>query len=230
MKSYLKNIIVLASLAVMATSANADSLTLSTNNSYSVLPGGAFIAKINNGPISNADYSGVAKIGSDSFLTFCIEYNEHFSSPGTYNYALNTGAVNGGVSGQTSPNFDPISNGTAFLYSKFAQGSLAGVAGFTYGKTSTGYGYLQNAIWFLEGEITTGNALSSYVINNVANYNAASNGAAGVFALNLTDAAGGVHQDQLYYRNVPDQGATVALLGLGLLCMVGLRRRFVSAK
>jgi len=220
----------LATLAAMAASAQADTLTLVQDTSnYSVGVGGAFIATPNSGPISNADYSGPAKLASGGFLTYCIEDNEFFYSGGTYNYALSNGAVNGGLNGQTAPNYDGVSNATAYLYSQFAQGILAGFGGFNY--NLTGYGDLQQAIWFLEGEGGTNNALvAAAVAHEGANWNSDNNGAYGVLALNLTDTNGGPAQDQLYYHNVPDQGMTVALLGLSLLGLAGFRRKFFGAK
>lgn len=230
MKSSLKTFALFAALAGLVTSARADSLKLfQDTTNYSVGIGGAFVAQVVNGPISNADYSGAAKIGSSSFLTFCIEHNEYFN-PGssyTYNYVLNNGAVNGGVGGQTAPNYDGISNATAFLYSQFAQGLLTGAAGFAYNTGATGYGFLQNAIWNLEGEGIAENALATWAKNQVgANWNADSNGSYGVQALNLTYSTGGRAQDQLYYHNVPEQGLTVALLGLALAGLAGFRRVF----
>jgi len=238
MKISLKTSALLAALAAFAISARADSLTLSQDTAnYSVGNGGAFIAAPLNGPISNADYSGAAKIAGGGFLTFCIEYNEEFSpsniSGYSYNYALNYGSVNGGQGGQpaATPQYDGISNATAFLYSQFAQGTLTGLAGFDY--NLAGYGALQQAIWYLEGEAPygTNNSLAQAAIaHEGANWNSDNNGAYGVQAINLTYQNGANAQDQLYYHNVPDQGVTVALLGLSLLGLVGFRRKFFGAK
>jgi hypothetical protein len=230
MKLSLKSFALLATLAGSVTLAQADTLTLSQNSNYSVGIGGAFIATPTSGWIDNSLYSGAAKIAGGGFLTYCIEYSEHFAPGGTYNYMVNGGAVNGGVSGQTSLNYDGVSNGTAFLYSQFAQGNLAGIAGFAYDTSATGYGFLQNAIWHLEGEIASSNALADYAKANVANWNADSNGSYGVSALNLTYLGGARAQDQLYYHKIPDQGLTVALLGLALVGVAGFRRKFFSAK
>lgn len=230
MKTSLKSFAAFAILAVAVSSAQANQITLSQSSSYSVGLGGAFVAKVVNGSINNSDYSGAAKIGTTSFATFCIEYSEHFAPGGTYNYVVNFGSVNGGVSGQSpsNPYYDGVSNGTAFLYSQFAQGSLAGVAGFAYDKSATGYGFLQDAIWNLEGEITTSNALANWVKTNITNWNSDSNGSYGVYALNLTYTDGSRAQDQLYYHKVPEQGMTVAFLGLALLGIVGVRRLIIS--
>jgi len=228
MNTSLKSLALLATLALSVASARADSLTLSENDSYSVGLGGAFIATPVSGSISNASYGGPAQIAGGGFLTFCIEYNENFVPGGVYNYVLNNGAVNGGVSGQTAPNYDGVSKGTAFIYSQFAQGLLGGVAGFTYDTSATGYGFLQDAIWNLEGEIATSNALANWVKANVVNWNSDDNGYFGVQALNLTSQFGFNAQDQLYYHSVPEQGLTVALVGFALLGLAGFRRKFGS--
>ncbi len=224
MKSSFKLLSLVGVLASLALGVRADQIRLWSDKKYSVGNGGAYVAQIVDGPIDNGSYKGAAKIGTTGFLTFCLEYNEYFTSGYKYNYTVNTGSVNGGVSGQTKPNYDGISNGTAFLYSQFAQGLLTGIAGFTYSTSSTGYGYLQNAIWNLEGEIKAENNLAKWVKSNVPNWNADSNGSSGVYALNLT--WGNRAQDQLYFKKVPEQGLTIALLGLALLGLASFRRFF----
>ncbi|MFT3868835.1 MAG: hypothetical protein QM715_10285 [Nibricoccus sp.] len=227
MKTSLKALALVAALSSAISIVHADSLTLTSDPNYSneVSGGGAYIAKILSGPANNWDYSGPAKIGTDSFLTFCIEKNEGFNSTSTYNYTLINGAMNGGLGGQTSLNYDGVSNATAFLYSVFAQGNLGGVLGFTYDNTATGYSYLQTAIWHLEGELDTGNALSDWVKSYLgADWAADNNGAFGVLALHLTDERQGLVQDQLYFHRVPDQGWTVAFIGLVLLGVASFRK------
>ncbi len=217
--------LVTATLA-LASGAFADTLKLSQDTTnYSVGNGGAFIASDFTGSISTASYSSLA-LGDGGFLTYCIEYNEHFVPGGTYNYELSFGAKNGGVSGQAAgTNYDGISNATAWLYSEFAKGSLSSdVALFTYSHANLGD--LQQAIWFLEGEGGTNNYLAAAaMIHEGANWNADNNGAYGVQALNLTYLNGGNAQDQLYY-SVPDSSATIALLGLSLVGLASFRRKF----
>lgn len=227
MKNTLKALALVAALTGAISVARADSLTLTDNPAYS----GSYVAKILSGPANNSDYVGAAKIGSDSFLTFCIEKNEGFNSGSAYNYTLINGAMNGGVSGQTSLNYDGVSNATAFLYSIFAEGNLGGVLGFTYDNSATGYGFLQTAVWHLEGELDTGNALSDWVKSYLgATWAADNNGAYGVLALHLTDDRGDLVQDQLHYHKVPDQGLTVAFIGLVLIGVAGLHRKFSVSK
>ena len=167
----------------------------------------------------SAAASGVGVAGS--FQSFCIEYQEHIDGHGVYNAVQNTDAVWGGV----NLGSDPISLGTGWLYSQFALGTLSG---YNYGAgRSVSADQLQNAIWMLEGEATF-NSLNPYVqlvLNQVqfgGSWTAAiadGGNTYGVFALNLTDDAGGRHQDQLYYvakRTVPDGGLTIILLGIAM--------------
>ena len=59
-----------------------------------------------------------------TFQTFCVEDSEYFSPGSTYNVQLNTAAVYG-MPGATSGS-EPVTLGTAWLYSQFANGSLSG--------------------------------------------------------------------------------------------------------
>jgi hypothetical protein len=97
--------------------------------------------------------------GLGNFVTFCVEYTEHISLGATYSYVINSGAVKGGYStvpGGTST-FDPISVGTAWLYSNYRAG--------LYTRNDATMNNLQAAIWYLEGESNlvpdgSGNSLS----------------------------------------------------------------------
>ena len=81
---------------------------------------------------------------------------------------------------------------------------------------TTQAGLLQNAIWYLEGEV--GNQASNPYFTMLAgvgitNPFANANGAYGVRALNLTDSSGNIAQDQLVKVNAPVP-PTVWLLGV----------------
>jgi hypothetical protein len=171
-----------------------------------------------------AGYSAATKNQSNppSIQTFCLEYGETFSYGTIYNYSLNTAALNGGV----GPAGDEISIGTAWLYNAFSKGTLEGY--FTGGDRTTQAGLLQNAIWYLEGEIGD-QALNPYFTmlagEGITDPFANANGAYGVRALNLTDSSGNRAQDQLVKVNTPVP-PTIWLLGSGLVGLVGLRRRF----
>ena len=126
---------------------------------------------------------------------------------------------------------DPISIGTAWLYSQFAAGTLSGY-NYAYGagrQSSTSAGALQQAIWWLEGE--TGGVQNGFVttaetalsLNDTTIKNNA-NGAYGVEVLNL--GAAGTVQDQLVI--VPEPTTVLAgallLLPLGASTLRILRR------
>ena len=66
--------------------------------------------QVGNGGEFTLTASGSLKL---TFQTFCIEQGEYLSSNATYNYVINSVAVQGGVGG---PDPDPISKGTAYLY------------------------------------------------------------------------------------------------------------------
>jgi hypothetical protein len=172
---------------------------------------------------------------ASSFQTFCIEYNEHFNWNGSYQYGVSGGAIRGGTTST-----DLISVGTAWLYSQFAEGTLANYFGVNRNANA---GALQNAIWYLEGEISTISAGNIYYNAAVAQFgsfaalsaDASGNTAAyyGVYALNMGDPNANPpypNQDQLIYlkgghTDVPDGGLTLALLGSGLAALSLLRRK-----
>ena len=177
--------------------------------------------------------------GITSFQTFCIEKTEFIQAYNTiYDAKLNTRALYG----SEGPTGDPISKGTGWLYSQFAQGVLSGYAySGTEAAREASAGLLQKAIWWLEGEEVF-NAGNIYMAAVVANFggsqaNAQADGGAiyGVSALNLwlpgTDPtiAANRGQDQLFYKPVPDGGTTVALLGMALCGMAIASRRFRRA-
>ena len=182
-------------------------ITLSTGPNS--VGGGEFVA---------TGLGGLSSLGT--FSSFCLEHNEYFNPGGTYNATVNDRTISGGVATSGAPGSDPLSMGTAWLYSNFRAGTLAG---YNSGLTATA-GQLQNAIWWLEGEITTSQAANPFILqipNNLGwrDYNSAvdANGAWGVVALNLTYPNGGRAQDQLALVPTPVPEPTTMIAGVLLL-------------
>ncbi|HRE81897.1 MAG TPA: VPDSG-CTERM sorting domain-containing protein [Opitutaceae bacterium] len=240
-KKLSKTLALLAATAAFASSGWAATITLSLNegSNGNGLGGGSYTAS--GSGLSTAGYAAISHPGSaaaGTFQTFCLEYSEHFTPGTVYNYSIGNAATLGGVSGATN-GADPISLGTAWLYSQFAAGSLAGYdygAGRKASNTS-----LQLAIWFLENETSGISGYSSYgtpgqnvfldaafaKFGSASSARADANGAYGVQVLNLTK--GQTHaQSQLYASapiRVPDTGATVVLFGLTLAGLLGIKRK-----
>lgn len=187
--------------------------------------------------------------GSAQFETFCVERNESITLPGNYSFTVSTGAINGGVGGQASTNFDPVSAQTAYLYREFRAGTLwvdrngnsvqdatdlynyTGTTGTGYANRTTWANALQDAIWHLEGEISAPGAtsLAGRLVTAAQNWVTANgDNLRGVRIMNLTQN-GVLRQSQLALVPLP----TSAYAGLGLLAGLGLvgvlRRRNRSA-
>lgn len=180
--------------------------------------------------------SGVA-ISGGIFQTFCLEAGVGISINTTYNYTVGTGATNGGVSGQTTTNFDPLDARTAYLYTQFWNGTLSNYNYTTGSGRTASATSLQLAIWQIEGELV--NALQTAYNGDTqaqawvsqANTAVASGGSwfnqgiGNVRVLNLTDSSGNDIQSLLVLVPLPP----ALLSGLGLLAGLGgvgvLRRR-----
>lgn len=262
LSSLRRAVLTAAFLTAFAPTAFADKITVSGHTDYRSGPGGEFNIRAAdaagtvflNSILGNYFFAGANNIAGTAdgtkmyananantlvgFQTFCLEYSESISLNTTYNYTVSTAAYAGGGGASGSPLNDPISIGTAYLYSLFATGGLAPF-GYDYANGSNNgtrreasAAQLQNAFWYLENErslaeIGGSNAFVTLAINQfggtLAGARADNNNAYGVRVLNLTTNLGGLKQSQLVY--VPDGGATLVLLGLGLSGLALLRRK-----
>lgn len=176
-------------------------------------------------------------VSGDSFLTFCLERTEYVSLNTPYYVQIDTAARNGGYGGQTSPGVDPISAGTAWLYTQFRNGSLddGGFSGFQYGTSAT-HDALQLAFWKLEGELNStwlntylNNPLAQSLVQGASTSNWNSIGDVRVMNLYSGYSNGvfsGAKQSQLYLAPVPEPETYAMLMaGLGLMGVVARRRK-----
>ncbi len=207
-------VFVCALSAGLVPAAMAGSIRLD-QSSYSSGVGGEFKATQLTGYVG--ELGGTGSLSAGSFETFCLEYGEHFRPGDTYNVSLNTAAVFGGTDGGA----DPIDARTAFLYTRFRQGTLAGFDYSDAGRQASS-GQLQNAIWYLEEE--AGGVNNAFVA--LANAAVAvggewyGQGIGNVRVMNLSNAEFEHAQDQLTLIPLPS-AAGLAGLGLG----AGLIRR-----
>jgi hypothetical protein len=173
--------------------------------------------------VDNSYVEGLTKnvVGiTNSFQTFCLEHSEYIYPNTTFDVAFSDRAKDGGPGAPAGG--DPISIGTAWLYSQFAMGTLSGYA-YNKADGGTSAAKLQNAIWWLESEGGIGYSATNPFMKAVKDTFGESGskadaapGAYGVGVLNMYSSEGGLRQDQLVM--VPEPST---LLSLGF-CLVGV--------
>ncbi len=191
----------------------------------------------NQGPFAGSVVSGPGAGGS--FLSFCLEKHEAFT-PGSNLYVKSvTGATTNAAWGHYGASTsDPLSNATAWLFTQFSTNTLANFSHTSSSKANS----LQNAIWYLENEISwytvnadlQAKAWVALAQTATSGPNAWSN-SGNVQVLNLFKNANYTEhaQDQLYYyvtSPVPEAETYAMLLaGLGVMGAI-VRRRKAAAK
>ncbi len=230
-------VIAFASISLFLPKVSANTLILDYGVHHSGL-GGEFNAYSTTLNPASMGYgaSAIANTGHGvGFETFCVEYNEHFNPGSTYTYAISDAALLGGSGGPS----DPLSRGTAWLYSNFARNtSFDGLTSYLY--TNADAGLLQNAMWWLEGEAGLSyDPSNKFEVAVVTRFGTAAHAMAdnvhrgfGVGVLNLwiNPNLTGYVQDQLILVPVPDSGTTVALLTLGLGGLFLFHRKFIHQR
>ena len=130
-------------------------------SNYSFSDGGEFraVPDANLLNFANPTLAGYVPATADSttvnpyFQTFCVEKSEYFTPGNAYNVSLSYNIKYD--AGLFLPNGEPLTMGTAWLYSQFAAGSLIGSGPFPYayaygGSRTATAGDLQEAIWYLQ--------------------------------------------------------------------------------
>src|SRR5664280_1013384 len=225
----------LAAVALMGVASSAfaiDSVTLNVGpyGNAGGYGGGEFTA-VGSG-LSTSSYATTTSSGG-SFETFCMAYTEEFVPGTSYTYFLSNNTFS---NTPPYPASDTLTQGTAYLYSQFAAGTLSGY--FTSADRAASAQELQEAIWYLQetsgvpsGLIPPlsntflvdvkgafGGSLISAMLDAAPGYD-------GVYIMVLNGRSGygttPFAQPQLYY-NVPDNGTTGLLVAGALVALLGL--------
>ena len=190
------------------------------------------------GPNGGGEFTWVADtdnndiFGGDDYTwkSFCIEKNENISlSDPPYEVKGISGyAMAGGNGGQDAlingTNADSLSNETAWLFWNFSMGTL-GTDSYAYTSTNAQEGYLQNIIWYLEGEID----FSTLDQTNKNFYNAwnsdyLASGWTNQGQVQVVNLGIGIQDQLIVGTPVPEPG-TMFLLGFGLIGIAGIGRK-----
>ncbi|MES2950357.1 MAG: PEP-CTERM sorting domain-containing protein [Pseudomonadota bacterium] len=197
--------------------------------------GGAFVGSVVSGASGNSN---------NTFESFCLEYNENinlgsttYQVGGVTSHTVNRpgayGIYNGNEAGHTSTQ-DPISAGTAWLFTQFFTSHLSNTAVWGNGNQATKNTAVQQAIWSMEGETNFGSmsslATSYKNMANAAVNSGTWNGIGNVRVLNLysKDNHGQYTvnaQDQLYMVTSVPEPETYAMMLAGLVLVGAITRR-----
>lgn len=154
-----KEALIILAIISIAVTANAQfKVDVIRQPGYYYGSGGEFTLTSVGAPIPGAD---------QTWQSFCLELNEPISTPGTYYLSISDVAVNGGYSGG---NPDPLSPEAAYLYNEFLDGTLSNYdyAPGYFDRVQSAKS-LQQAIWYLEGEILVPTTAQAWAWINEAN-------------------------------------------------------------
>ena len=197
---------------LVASSASAGMIPVESGDTIKLF-GDTGLPRYDGGGAFRADNLKTAE--PNDLITFCLERDEYISFDTPYRAELGTVALMGG---QNTDAGDPLDSKTAYLFSNFHHGTNGG------GLWSTAD--LQEAIWFIEEELTgyTLSSLSSgaQTLVNLAQANK-NESLYDVRVMNLYDTANGHCQSML---TVVPEPATVVLWSIcGVCSLLFLRHR-----
>ncbi|MCE5322648.1 PEP-CTERM sorting domain-containing protein [bacterium] len=161
-------------------------------------------------------------VDGSPLITFCVEWNEDLIGENDFTATLNTGAVKGGVSGQTETDFDPLSDQSAWLFTQYSNGATFGIA-----DVNRRAAVVQEAIWSLEDELTWSDDYTE-TAGVIASADAAVNSGwtnQNVRVLNIVWADEEGHDGQDVLVIVPEPSSIVVLFGALGSFVISRRRK-----
>jgi hypothetical protein len=214
MKKFLSFLLFAAMIVSLPSSAAALNISPGDKITLGAYNGSIPLAGTGGGEFSMSTDKGV------NFISFCLEIGETLVPGQAYviqtvaPYA--TGGSGGAIGGQ-----DALSGKTAWLYYMFVTGKLASDFGYVKSNEYKGEDSLQLAIWKLEGEYDGDLGAYSYFYDLALANGWADTDLHGVAVINPIE---GSTQKQSILVLTPEP-LTLLLLGAGLMCLAGLRRK-----